>query len=53
MNITHYDLFYTVIKNRDDRVIVDDQFENNENDYFFMKIFLYLINISGLNLVIQ
>ena len=31
MNINYYDLYYTVIKNRDDRGIVNDK---NENDYF-------------------
>ena len=31
MNNNYYDLYYTVIKNRDDRGIVNDK---NENDYF-------------------
>ena len=29
MNITYYDLFYTVIKNRKEKEIVDDQYENS------------------------
>ena len=29
MNINCHDLYYTVIKNRDDREIVDNQFEND------------------------
>ena len=32
MNIKFFDLYYTVIKNRDDIKIVDDQYENNQND---------------------
>ena len=31
MNNIYYDLYYTVIKNRDDKGIVNDK---NENDYF-------------------
>ena len=31
MNINYYDLYYTVIKTRDDKEIVDDKYEN---DYF-------------------
>ena len=33
MNIIYYDLYYTVIKSRDDNEVVNDQYENNENDY--------------------
>ena len=33
MNVNYYDLFYTVIKNRDYKEIVNDEYENNENDY--------------------
>ena len=33
LNIYYYDLYYTVIKNRDDVEIVNDKYENNENDY--------------------
>ena len=32
MKINFYDLFYTMIKNRDEEEFVDDQYENNEND---------------------
>ena len=31
MNNIYYDLYYTVIKNRDEKEIVDDQYENVEN----------------------
>ena len=33
MNINCYDLYYTVIKNRDKKNNVDDKYENNENVY--------------------
>ena len=36
MNINYYDLFYTVIKNRQKNEIVDNQYENdyiNSNDF--------------------
>ena len=37
MNINCYDLYYTVIKNRDDKEIVDDK---NENDFInFIDLF--------------
>ena len=29
MNIIYYDLYYTVIKNRDEKEIVDHQYEND------------------------
>ena len=29
MNINYYDLYYTVIKNRKEKEIVDDQYEND------------------------
>ena len=33
MNIEYYDLYYTVTKNKNDKEIVNDEYENNENDY--------------------
>ena len=33
MNINYYDLYYNVIKNRDDKEIVKDHYEDNEKDY--------------------
>ena len=29
----YYDLYYTVIRNRDDKEIVNDKYEDNDNDY--------------------
>ena len=33
MNINYYDLYYTVIKTRDENRNIDNQNENDENDY--------------------
>ena len=33
MNNNYYDLYYTVIKNKDDKKIVDDKFEKKEDEY--------------------
>ena len=34
MNNNNYDLYYTVIKTRDENKDIDNQYENDENDYF-------------------
>ena len=33
MIITYYDLYYTVIKTRDEKENVNDEYQNNNNDY--------------------
>ena len=33
ININYYDLYYTVIKNRDGNKDIDNQYENDDNDY--------------------
>ena len=33
MNISNYDLYYTVIKNRDEKEIVNDENQNYENGF--------------------
>ena len=43
MNLIYYDLYYTVIKNRDDKEIVDNQYEN---DYMNFTEFLPNDNVS-------
>ena len=40
MNNNYYNLHYTVIKNRDEKEIVKDQYENNENDYISFHDFI-------------
>ena len=33
MNINYYDLYYTVIKTRDENKDIDNQYENDDNDF--------------------
>ena len=33
MNINYYDIYYTVIKNRDEKVNVDNHYENEYNNF--------------------
>ena len=40
MNIIYYDLYYTVIKTRDENKDIDNQYENNENDYININNFI-------------
>ena len=40
MNINFYDLCYTVIKNRDDKEIVNNKYEENEYDYINYEDFI-------------
>ena len=37
MNINYYDLYYTVIKTRDENKDTDNQYENDENDYISLN----------------
>ena len=37
MIISYYDLYYTVIKNRDEEEIVSDKYENIENDFINIR----------------
>ena len=39
-NIIYYDLYYTVIKNRDEKEIVNNKNEKNENDYNILNDFI-------------
>ena len=40
LSINYYDLYYTVIKSRDDNRNIDNQFENDENDYIDINEFI-------------
>ena len=40
MNINYYDLYYTVIKARDENRDIDNQYENDENDYINFNDFI-------------
>ena len=40
MNINYYDLYYTVIKTRDENKDIDNQYENDYNDYINFHDFI-------------
>ena len=40
MNINYYDLYYTVIKIRDENRDIDNQYDNDENDYINFNDFI-------------
>ena len=40
MNINYYDLYYTVIKTRNENNDIDNQYENDYNDYFNYEDFV-------------
>ena len=47
MNINYYDLYYTVIKTKDENKDIDNQYESDENDYInFNDIIIPNRNIS-------
>ena len=37
MNTNYYDLYYTVIKNRNEKQIVNDEYQNCENDFIILN----------------
>ena len=39
MNINYYDLYYTVIKTRDENRDIDDQYKNDDNEYIDINTF--------------
>ena len=46
MNINYYDLYYTVIKARDENKDIDNQYENDENVYININDIIPNHNIS-------
>ena len=42
MNINYYDLYYTVIRIRDENKDIDNQYENDDNDYINYEDFIML-----------
>ena len=40
MNINYFDLYYTIIKTRDENRDIDNQYENDENDYINFNDFI-------------
>ena len=49
MNISYHDLYYTVIRIRDENKNIDNQYENDENDYISLNDFVpnHYIGIKG------
>ena len=47
MNITYHDLYYTVIKNRDEKEIVVNEKESSENDFINYEEFIAPIHFNG------
>ena len=40
MNINYYDLYYTVIKTRNENKKIDNQYEDRDNDYINFNDFI-------------
>ena len=56
MNINYYDLYYTVIKTRDENKDIDNQYENDENDYININDFItpnHYIGIKNNNEILR
>ena len=50
MNIKNYDLYYTVIKVRDENKDIDKQYENDDNDYISLNVVIlpnHYVGIRG------
>ena len=48
MNINYYDLYYTVIKVRDENKDIDNQYENDDNDFININDFVTLNHYVGI-----
>ena len=56
MNTNYYDLYYTVIKTRDENKDIDNQYENDENDYININDFItpnHYIGIKNDNVILK
>ena len=40
MNINYHDLYYSVIKTRNENMDIDNQYENDDNDYIDINNFI-------------
>ena len=50
MNINYYDLYYTVIKTRDENKDIDFQYENDEIDFISLNVLIipnHYVRIKG------
>ena len=56
MNINYFDLYYTVIKTRDENMDKDNQHENDDNDYIDINEFIppnHYIGIKSNNEILK
>ena len=53
MNINYYDLYYTVKKTGDEKEIVDNQYENDENDNINFNDFITPVGIKNNNEILK
>ena len=56
MNINYFDLYYTVIKSRDENRDIDNQYENDDNDYIDINDFIppnHYIGIKSNNEILK
>ena len=56
MNINYFDLYYTVIKIRNENKDIDNQYENDENDYININDFItpnHYIGIKNNNEILR
>ena len=56
MNNNYYDLYYTVIKTRDENKDIDNQYENDDNDYINFNDFItpnHYIGIKNDNVILK
>ena len=50
MNINYFDLYYTVIKTRDENRDINNQYENYENDYININDFIHPNHYLGIKI---
>ena len=48
MNINYFDLYYTVIKTKNENKDIDNQYDNDENDYIDINDFINLNHYVGI-----
>ena len=53
MKINYYDLYYTVIKNRDDKEIVKNNYEDNEKDFINYDDFITPNHFVGQKILLE
>ena len=52
-NVNYYDLYYTLIKNRNENKDIDNQYENDDNDYINFKDFITPNHYIGIKKIMK